>query len=891
MQQEKIIFIVILAHKQLLFTCTKIHNFAKISSEMKKILVFIINTLICVGVVDAAVRDGNSTSRTRPNRATQSRVATTVLPSKPRTSVISARGNTAKNPRSATQTRPGIQSRNTTSSTKRNVISRAATTAPSMSETRTGAEYENCKKTYFSCMDQFCTLKNDDYRRCSCNDRVFDLIEQRKTLEDANEQLTAFTETLDVVGMTAAQASAMKNASEGENALTSDKSASKALLQAIMNSIRGKDTNVGGKYSDLNSINMSFDTANAFGTSDAGQAIAAYNGLALYNAVYPQCRQAVKNDCTDASLQRAITAYLMAVEQDCNTVQTAIETTQKQLKSAVREGSAMLDLARVENRQKHNSSDLTTCINEIEAAILSEEVCGKNYHRCLDNGEYIDVSTGKPIAGVAQFYKLAELLTFADGVDSAHQKLSTIQRNKTFVNNFVSRVKKFAAPAMDKCVEKADIAWADYLDKALLDIYYAQRAKVNEIKQGCFDFVSSCYINSDKAITTAMQVLTNGNNIVIQPDKIALNTQMCTDYVESCNGMFDGNIIKDYIANQKDTDTRAACRAVVQQCFDKYGGVNYQNFYYPYSGLFNAGEAIDWFTLYDKGCNEYIYTSTNDRKDTICEKDEPECAKCTENGDKSLTKSKYKSICAQQVAEIPACSDKELIEEVFGGFDKYVHVTRKKQGSIILSTSQEVEYTYFTNPDDIPQKILRHPRSSGVATEVYNKILSVLSTQCMNLQGRFIEYTNIDRNIYNFSASGNMCQLPDDISDESTFPITLQKLSDLYGLTANENVCPHNYHETIDTKSWGICSCWENGARRSENGKTAKCVTEYYDKTATENNDSTENKEEMVISTNWKSGKSISYKNQVCIHSMYENNQIKCTDGTEEELLTVPVGI
>ena len=148
--------------------------------------------------------------------------------------------------------------------------------------------------------------------------------------------------------MTAAQANAMKTASDGENALTSDTSASKALLQAIMNSIRGTDSNVGGKYSDLNSSNISFDTANAFGMTDAGQAIAAYNGQNLYSAVYPQCRNAVKADCNDASLQRAVTAYLMAIEQDCNTVETAIVDKQKQMKSAIREGSVMLDLARVE---------------------------------------------------------------------------------------------------------------------------------------------------------------------------------------------------------------------------------------------------------------------------------------------------------------------------------------------------------------------------------------------------------------------------------------------------------------------------------------------------------------------------------------------------------------
>ena len=186
--------------------------------------------------------------------------------------------------------------------------------------------------------------------------------------------------------MTSAQATAMRKASEGENALTADGSASKALLQAIINSIRGEDSTVGGKYADLNSINISFDTTNAFGMSDTGQAVAAYNGRNLYNAIYGQCRNAVRDQCNDASLQRAVTAYLMAVEQDCNTVQTSLEENRKKMKSAIREGSAMLDLARVENRQKHNADDMTTCLNNVTAAIQSEEVCGKNYKKCLDNG-------------------------------------------------------------------------------------------------------------------------------------------------------------------------------------------------------------------------------------------------------------------------------------------------------------------------------------------------------------------------------------------------------------------------------------------------------------------------------------------------------------------------
>lgn len=689
-----------------------------------------------------------------------------------------------------------------------------------MSETRTGAEYEKCKNAYFTCMDQFCQLKNDDYRRCSCSDRVYELTELLEVLQQAGEKLTVFTENIDVVGMTAAQATAMRTASEGENALTSDTSASKALLQAIMNSIRGGDTTVGGKYSDLNSINLSFDTTNAFGTTDSGQIIATYNGQNLYNAVYPQCRQAVMADCNDASLQRAITAYLMAVEQDCNTVQTAIETKQKEMKSAVREGSAMLDLARVENRQKHNSDDIATCINNVESAILSEEVCGAGYHRCLDNGEFIDISTGAPIAGVVKFYELENLLTFSAGVDAADQKLSKLNSNKTFVTNFEKRVKKFAQPALDKCTEQADTVWEEYLDKAMLDIYYAQKSKVSEIKQGCFDFVSSCYVNSEASLTAAMKELIGDSSIVLQPDKVALNTQLCKDYVESCNNMFDGNIVAEYIDTRQTTDTLAACRAVAKQCFDNFGGTSYENFYYPYSGLFYTGAAPDWFTLYE------ISTSSDGADIDLG------------NGFYGT----YKSECAKQLKEIDACSSQEMLEQAFGGFDSikaskgyynqntvyYSDNDSKsvKYGILNSTTTSGIEKPNNGGTLDTTVYTLQHRtlRPTGVATEIYNQIVDILSTQCINLQGRFVETQFIKEGLYQ---EDNFCV--------SSFDDTLAyggdanggqpNLVELFGIGQGENMCPRDYSLSVDTQSWGACLCWENGGRRSKWGKSAKCVS------------------------------------------------------------------
>lgn len=793
---------------------------------MKKVLIFAISALMCVCGAGAAVRDGGVASRAKNGTANNTqRLANTTKSARTaaRTSTLTSR-NTASTTKSATKRT--ATARATTNNTARTtsartttqnqspiprVIARAAATdTVDLTQTRTGAEYERCKTAYFTCMDQFCGQKNDDYRRCSCSNRVYDLVDARETLTQAGEELTVFTENLDVVGMTAAQAAAMKTASEGENALTADTSASKALLQAIMNSIRGKDSSVGGKFSDLNSINISFDTANAFGTMDAGQAIATYNGQNLYSAVYPQCRAAVKADCNDASLQRAITAYLMAVEQDCNTVATAIENKRKEMKAAIREGSAMLDLARVENRKKHNSSDIATCIADVESAILSEQVCGAGYHKCLDNGEFIDISTGAPITGVTNFYQLAELLTFSDGVESANQKLSKNTANRTFVQNFENKTKKFAADALDKCVEDADIVWSEYLDKALLDIYYAQRAKVDIIKQGCFDFVSTCYMNAEKSMTAAMKELVGDDGLTIQPSKVALTGAMCTDYVNSCNSLFASDIIKDYINQRQETDTLTACRAVVKQCFDSFGGTNYENFYYPYSGLFtpNMGTAPDWFTLYEYN-------------------DKPEGAIKTVTVNDTTYHAHYISTCAKQLTTIESCNTPEMIEDAFGGFDKVSVESAtdsdcKDYGYNVNGTGGK-KYGSLTGDKGCFKH--RISRSSGVATEVYNQVIDILTTQCTNLQGRFIEMQFGRMDQYN---SDNLClsnfaSTTDDILGQYGVPYTDEN-GNTIGATTTENMCPRDYGLSVDIKSWGMCSCWENGARRSKNGTSANCV-------------------------------------------------------------------
>lgn len=766
--------------------------FANILAEMKRILILLVFFALGMDANGAVsrgnsvfVRQGTSGQRVSTNGASVRSGATRLT---------SARSATTSTGHSAVQSRASTNQKTRTVRSVKNtpVVSRAVTTTSLVSETlsgtNVGAAYDKCKAAYFACMDQFCGLKNDDYRRCSCSARVNNLAGLRNELQNAGDQLNVFTENLEIVGMTAAQATAMRTPSEGENALTSDTSASASILQAIMNSIRGEKADVAGKYSDLNSLDLSFDTVNAFGISDNGQVIAQYNGQELYNAVYPQCRQAVRVDCTDAALQRAVTAYLMGIEQDCNTVQTAIEKKQSELKGALREGSAMLDLARIDNRQKHNSDDFTTCLNNVESAILSEEVCGENYHRCLDNGEYIDISTGAPIKGVVDFYKLQEMLTFAPEVELANQKLSKVYSNQLFVKNFENRVKKFVLPVLDKCTENADDVWADYLDKALLDIYYAQQSKVAEIKQGCFDFVAQCYMNADASITDAMKDLLGDSKIDMQPYVITLNAEICKDYVASCDNMFGGDsengeqgIVAQYIDKRQGTDVLAACRAVVKQCFDSYGGVNYENFYSPYSGL----ASLDWFTLYDSDGN-------------------------------------IVSECAKQISGIDACKDTNVLEQAFGGFN-YVNVKQNGNDGYEVSNASDSEPLYGYCPSKSKCSVNasfvhRGLRPIGVATEVYNQIIDILTIDCDNKNGRFTKWETLKDYLYaEYEVSGgNECV--------STGKGKYNTFGDNIG---GQNMCPSGYSDYVQTSLWGACLCWEKESDNyklwSENGIKSTC--------------------------------------------------------------------
>ena len=218
----------------------------------------------------------------------------------------------------------------------------------------------------------------------------------------------------------------------------------------------------------------------------------------------------------------------------------------------------------------------------------------------------------------------------------------------------------------------------------------------------------------------------------------------------------------------------------------------------------NSERAPDWFALY-----EY-----NNKGEQV------------KNADGTWA---YKSECAKQLQGIAACSDSDMIEQAFGGFD-VVQARRRNNseyGQFVYTLPNDnttgdlfVRYGLVDDSDNTTLKH-RYTRPTGVATEVYNQIISILSTQCMNLQGRFMEYQFFDDGAYD---TDNLCKSNFANSRYGDDSILGTSLVALYGVGEGEDMCPRDYNLGVATQSWGACLCWENGARRSKWGKSAKCV-------------------------------------------------------------------
>ena len=512
----------------------------------------------------------NVTPRTTTSRTVSERNQTTgnVVTRAPKTTVPATTARTA-----ARTAITGTRTATTRKATKSGARKSRATTSVGI----TGAistNYANCRKTYYDCMDEFCANKDSQLRRCSCSSRAHEFDGAQKQLSRIEEKMLDFNQRLLTVNLDAEDVDAMLNSTEGEDAYydTNDKTKSRKMLNDIsqrLNKTFGEDsTNGMGAISLSLNADSAFDTINSLGGIDT----TTKNGVELYRAALPVCREMVLETCSAEELSLAESGYQMQIEQDCNTVSKSYQSQTEQARAKVLESSALLDISRLDAHKKRNSDDVLTCKKKMLDMLTDTTVCGESMSKCLDiTGQYIDPTTGQAFL-TENLSNLSTLIT-RPAPGETWVKLSA---NKTFVD-FITDKKNYLKPAMENCQDIADTVWDEFLPDALAQIKLAQDAKLEEIRQACTTLVSECLVETNESITnfdaralsvfgvsadlTANTMCSNVKNACTK----LLSTNITTDTNETASSEWGAGISD--IATEKTFETiLSSCTQVGQNC-------------------------------------------------------------------------------------------------------------------------------------------------------------------------------------------------------------------------------------------------------------------------------------------------------------------------------------
>ena len=447
-------------------------------------------------------------------------------------------------------------------------MSRATTSGTVTREDILSRNYSKCKTVFFDCMDEFCANKDTQLKRCACSSRINEFDSIKKQLDAAEDKMLDFNQRLLTVNMDKEDAAALNVATEGETAFlsTKDNTKSKQTLDAIKKKLNTSfDTSTFN--TDLNVLSWSLDVDAAFDNVDSlmGASTTSKSGTALYSAALPVCRQMAAEVCDDTDVSLAEGGYQALIEQDCNTVAKTYQTQTAQARAQVLEGSALLDMSRLDIYQKRNSDDILTCKKKMLDMLTDSTVCGDELGKCLDvTGQYINPTTGEVFL-TPQLVNLTTLLSRPD--DNA--TWSTTAKNSTFVT-FLNSKKKFLQPATEHCQDIADAVWDSFIEDALAQIKLAQDKKLDDVRQSCTVLTGQCLSEAKESITQfdARALSTFG----IAADQTA--NAMCTNVINSCTALLnttnDGDLWNKGVSEITTANTYESlmqtCRQVGRAC-------------------------------------------------------------------------------------------------------------------------------------------------------------------------------------------------------------------------------------------------------------------------------------------------------------------------------------
>ena len=482
---------------------------------MRKFCLVLFGVFLCIDGVNAAVRTQNTNL---------SRQATTKI----RTENTKNRSVSARETKSRTAANKIVTGRSTTKKTTLrkqtapSIVSRATTTQTF------GTSYNLCRDAYFTCMDQFCALQDETYRRCVCSSKLQSIKKQEQQLSQTADSLKNFEAlNIDTITKTSNEVHAMLNASDGELGITKDTSDSAHTLKnisTVLNDSKSKSLSTHGTLDIAGNIKSIWNTTNLIGGTD----IANLTGESLYNAVHTQCAEMVAPNCTTSDLKMISSAYGMYIENDCAVLEANIKNKTINANTAIRETRHKMQDTRLENYNTHNAVNINDCIANVRQDITSEYACGADYIHCLDfSGKYINSTTGAPIYS-PDFYQIENQISLSDDV-------LTNNKNATFVN-MLNKKRSFATQSLDLCRDNAEDVWQEFLKQALVEIYQAQQSRVKQVQTECLAVVNECYLHQSETLKNFLD-----NDAKINTSQtLVLSEEMCAEKLNTCSNLYGG---------------------------------------------------------------------------------------------------------------------------------------------------------------------------------------------------------------------------------------------------------------------------------------------------------------------------------------------------------------
>ncbi len=380
----------------------------------------------------------------------------------------------------------------------------------------------------------------------------------------------------------------MMNATAGETIAStlhdnSDSAQKLAGISEVLTNTKSKALSTQGTLDIAGDINAIWATTDL----TSGAQLANLTGETLYNAVHSQCVDLIAPQCAStATLNMVVAAYGMYIENDCATLQAALEKKYTQANAAIRNAESEMQSARLENYDAHNSTAINDCIAQVRKDITAETACGADYVHCLDvSGRYLNRDTGEPIY-TADFYQLESAISLSGDILNN-------QSNRMIVNT-LNQKRAFAKRGLETCRDLADDVWDEFMRQAITEIYQGQQERIRQVKNECLDVVNQCYDTQSKSLKD----FSNVKEQLLLGSRLDLSEEMCQEKLNACSNLYGGGTQgMDALVNAMGSITD---QKIAQQC---------QATLLDYAKEMCAVPSNDSLHAYPFGCRTYAPSS------------------------------------------------------------------------------------------------------------------------------------------------------------------------------------------------------------------------------------------------------------------------------------------